>query len=633
MADYHTRSPRPVGRSRHVQLVDAWPVPRAGHHTPTPVTVTDWRGEYFNNAGLAGSPTVVRNDVVINFNWGLGAPAPGLPADDFSARWTRWWRFAPGTYRFHLTADDGARLYVDNRLVLDMWAQGPARTQTVDLNLSAGDHFLEVDYFEASGSASVALWWEELGTITGWKGEYFDNRNLSGTPVIVRDDPAINFNWGTGAPAPGLPADNFSVRWTRDLTFDAGTYRFSLRADDGVRFWIDGNLLIDQWQSGSATYKTEVYLSGGRHSLKLEYFEATGGAIVVLDWERVEQQFPNWKGEYYNNENLEGDPALIRNDVNIDFNWGEGSPAPGANKDHFSVRWTGRPEMSAGTYRFHLTADDGARLWVNSTLVLDEWSGRGGDFRADVVVPTDGPQNVRVEYFEETGQAEVHLWWEYLLPTATATATAVPPTATPTATAVPPTATATATAVPPTATPTATAVPPTATPTPTPSPIPSEKVRFRTVAEGLQDYSFVRRPVYTAFHSAAEWDAFVQTMHALNGDAGTDVQFVPLPGVKWANEVVLAAFLGERPDSSAGVRITRVELTPRGLIVTVEQTGGAGASTQALTTPFHIVAVSRKALPAGALDVTFVNPDGEVLGRDTLQVSASSQLRPRIKIR
>lgn len=626
----------------------ATPVPP----TPTPVYITDWRGEYFNNAGLVGTPIVIRNDLVINFDWGLGAPAPVLPADNFSARWTRWWRFAPGPYRFHLRADDGARLYVDNSLVLEMWDQGPARTQTVALNLPAGDHFIQVDYFEAGGEATVALWWEEVGTITGWKGEYFDNRNLSGTPMIVRDDAAINFNWGTAAPAPGLPADNFSARWRRDLTFDAGTYRFSLRADDGVRFWIDGNLVIDEWHPASATYTAEVYLGAGTHSLRVEYFEATGGAIIVLDWERVGQQFLNWKGEYYNNEDPEGDPVLVRNDVNIAFDWGEESPGRGVNKDHFSVRWTGRPEMTAGTYRFHVSADDGVRLWVNGVLVLDKWDGKGGDFVAEVVIPSDGSQQVRVEYFEETGEAEAHLWWELLLPTPTATptvtatttatptATQVPPTATSTATAVPPTATATTTATP-TATPTATAtvapswtpratlVPPTATPKrPTPTvPKPHGPVAFRTVAQGMQDYSFVRRPVYTAFHTAAEWDAFVQTMRALDG-TDADAKPIPLQNVKWAREVALAAFLGERPDNSVRVRITQIELGPEGLVVTVAQTKATDASRQVATTPFHIVAVKRGALPVGALDVVFVNRKGEVLGRDTLQVAAPAPPRP-----
>ncbi|MCB0211210.1 MAG: SH3 domain-containing protein, partial [Anaerolineae bacterium] len=71
--------------------------------------------------------------------------------------------------------------------------------------------------------------------ITEWRGEYYNNRNLSGNPALVRNDVAVSFDWGLNAPASELPADNFSARWTRQLDYSAGAYRFYARADDGVR--------------------------------------------------------------------------------------------------------------------------------------------------------------------------------------------------------------------------------------------------------------------------------------------------------------------------------------------------------------------------------------------------------------
>ncbi len=77
--------------------------------------------------------------------------------------------------------------------------------------------------------------------IDGWLGQYYGNSDLLGTPLLVRVDPAIRFNWGAGSPAPGvIPADFFSVRWTRSQWFDAGQVRFVARMDDGVRVWLDG---------------------------------------------------------------------------------------------------------------------------------------------------------------------------------------------------------------------------------------------------------------------------------------------------------------------------------------------------------------------------------------------------------
>ncbi len=123
--------------------------------------------------------------------------------------------------------------------------------------------------------------------ITDWRGEYYSNPNLSGAPVLVRNDVAVSFNWGGGSPAANLPGDGFSARWSRNIWFPAGEYRFWLTVDDGVRVWVDGNLVIDQWRDGSpTTFETRVRLSEGTHSLRIEYYERGGGALIDLGWRR-----------------------------------------------------------------------------------------------------------------------------------------------------------------------------------------------------------------------------------------------------------------------------------------------------------------------------------------------------------
>lgn len=123
--------------------------------------------------------------------------------------------------------------------------------------------------------------------ITDWRGEYYNNPNLSGAPVLVRNDVAVSFNWGNGSPAANLPGDGFSARWTRNLGFPAGEYRFWLTADDGVRVWVDGNLVIDQWRDGApTTFEARIKLSEGVHSFRIEYYERSGGALIDLGWRR-----------------------------------------------------------------------------------------------------------------------------------------------------------------------------------------------------------------------------------------------------------------------------------------------------------------------------------------------------------
>jgi len=135
-------------------LPTATPVPP----TATPV-ITDWRGEYYANVNLGGQPVLTRNDWTVDFNWGSGAPAAGLPADGFSARWTRAFEFDSATYRFYVTVDDGARLYVDGQLVLDEWRDSSVREVFADVPLARGGHTIRLEYYERTGVAQLRLRW------------------------------------------------------------------------------------------------------------------------------------------------------------------------------------------------------------------------------------------------------------------------------------------------------------------------------------------------------------------------------------------------------------------------------------------------------------------------------------------
>ena len=73
-----------------------------------------------------------------------------------------------------------------------------------------------------------------LAPATGWRGEYFSNSTLAGLPTRCRDDASVNFDWAAAAPITGVPADNFSVRWTRTQNFTAGNYRFEVQAVNKV---------------------------------------------------------------------------------------------------------------------------------------------------------------------------------------------------------------------------------------------------------------------------------------------------------------------------------------------------------------------------------------------------------------
>ncbi|MEZ4718762.1 MAG: alpha/beta fold hydrolase [Caldilineaceae bacterium] len=177
-----------------------------------PVTTLVWRGQYFNNRNLQGDPTIVRDDPAIDFDWGEGSPSPDINPDNFSVRWTTTTDLPAGTYRVSLWVDDGVRMWVDDVLVVDQWVEGTARNFITDINLVRGPHNVRIEYFEAEGLALARMTVARVENYPEWRTEYFDNVDLAGAPVVVRNEQSINYNWGTASPVIGVPADNFSVR-------------------------------------------------------------------------------------------------------------------------------------------------------------------------------------------------------------------------------------------------------------------------------------------------------------------------------------------------------------------------------------------------------------------------------------
>ena len=123
---------------------------------------------------------------------------------------------------------------------------------------------------------------------TGLTAFYFNNGSLAGAPVLKRQDAVIDFRWGTKAPAPGLPADNFSVRWEGLVAASTtGRYRFVAVTTDEVRLWVNGRKVLDTWdgkkpegmEDGSVTLA-----AGEKATIKLEYYDAEGTAGIQLQW-------------------------------------------------------------------------------------------------------------------------------------------------------------------------------------------------------------------------------------------------------------------------------------------------------------------------------------------------------------
>ncbi len=123
-------------------------------------------------------------------------------------------------------------------------------------------------------------------TAGGLKGEYYDNKDLTSLK-LTRTDPTVNFNWGSGSPDPSIGSESFSVRWTGQVKADHNeTYTFYTTSNDGVRLWVNGQLIINNWTDHTATEnKGTITLEAGKwYTLKLEYYESSGSSVISLSY-------------------------------------------------------------------------------------------------------------------------------------------------------------------------------------------------------------------------------------------------------------------------------------------------------------------------------------------------------------
>jgi uncharacterized protein YraI len=384
---------------------------------------SNWTGAYFANRDLQGAPVFYRIDPALVFNWGPNSPGPGIGSANWSARWTTIQYLNAGTYRFTITADDGVRVYIDGQIILDAWRDQAATTFQVNVQVSAGNHSIQVDYYQGTGDSRLSVSWDYLiAQSTAWLAQYFNNPNVQGGPTITRYETSINYFWGLGTPDPAIIADNFSARWTATLPFSQATYRFTLAGDDGVRLFIDNATVINQWRPQPLTaYSIDVPLAAGLHTLRVEFFDGGGQAAVRFDYAVAVgpppypgTQSDQWYAEYYNNPNLQGSPVAIQLEgtSGINHNWSGRSPAGGVPSENFSVRFTRRIYFPGRPYVFYITVDDGARLYIDSTLILDAWRVQSTASYRQVVDLTEGPHVVRLEYFQDKFSSLINMTWD-----------------------------------------------------------------------------------------------------------------------------------------------------------------------------------------------------------------------------
>ncbi|MES2732843.1 MAG: carbohydrate-binding protein [Bacteroidota bacterium] len=347
--------------------------------------------------------------------------------------------FATG--RFHIEMDGvnvtGA-LAVPNTTGWQNW-----QTVSKTVNLTAGQHIMRfvIDAkefntnkftFTAQGPIQTPFPGPTAAAIPGVvESENFDN---GGEGVAYHDTEETNF----GGEGSRLGPDVFTVSegtngigWINNGEWleytvnvaTAGSYTVDARVAsvfatgvfhlewDGVN--ISNAIAVPNttnWQTWQSVTKT-VTLTAGQHVLRV-FADAGNFNINKLTFAPVATAGDGLTAQYFNGNNFQT-PVLTRKDANINFNWGGGSPAPGVNVDSYSVRWTGQLlPRNTGTYTFHMTSDNGRRVWVNNVLIIDKWLDDWAIEYTGTINLTAGQRvDIKVEYFENVGGADAKLEW------------------------------------------------------------------------------------------------------------------------------------------------------------------------------------------------------------------------------
>ena len=277
--------------------------------------------DHFPKIPTGRKPDVERVDKQINFASTLEAFPGTKLVDNFYANWTGVIRIPKdGAYTFLLESDDGSRLFIDGKEVVDHGGLHDMTEMSGGAELKAGDHEIKVEFFDAEEEAGCILSWETAGKAKGVVpaavlfhkavgdepgllaeyyqtaegADYFPDFPADKKPDLQRVDKQINFE-STQDEWPGTKfKDFFYIRWTGKIRIPAdGKYTFYLESDDGSRLFLDGKQVVDnggvhamEETSGS------VQLTAGDHALKAEFFEKDIDAGCKLSWrsEKIEKQ-------------------------------------------------------------------------------------------------------------------------------------------------------------------------------------------------------------------------------------------------------------------------------------------------------------------------------------------------------
>jgi hypothetical protein len=394
-------------------------------------TGTGLKAEYFSDMAL-GTLVLTRVDSTVNFDWGTGAPASGLATDRFSVRWTgQIEALYSETYTFYTQSDDGIRLWVNGRQIINNWTDHATIENSGTIALSAGQRYdLKLEYHENSNEAVAKLSWSGAHTskqIVPQAQLYLPSAgilcgaaNQDGTMTLAcpsgQTIATVSFaSYGTPSGSCGAftaGTCNASTSMSAVSSACIGKSTCSVGANQstfGDPCTGTTKHLYAQVTCAGATGTGGTTGTGG--STGTGGLIGTGGAPSTGGSPALGNG-TGLKAEYYNGMTFDT-LVLTRIDPTVNFDWGAGSPSASVNVDRFSARWTGQVQpLYSQTYTFYAQSDDGIRLWVNGQLLIDNCIDHALTEDSGRIALTAGQKyDIKIEYYENSNLAQATLSW------------------------------------------------------------------------------------------------------------------------------------------------------------------------------------------------------------------------------
>jgi hypothetical protein len=402
--------------------------------------------------------------------------APRSRDDNFGLRYTGYINVpTDGSYTFYTSSDDGSKLYIGDTQVVDNDGSHAEQERSGSIGLKAGKHAITILYYEGGGGQALSASYSgpgvgkqlipasafyRVGTgttpttpstpglrdpenpanaVAGLDYRYYEG-NWNSLPDFNALTPTRTGTASVVDLAPRSRDDNFGLRYTGYINVPTdGSYTFYTSSDDGSKLYIGDTQVVDNDGSHPEQERSGgIGLKAGKHAITILYYEGGGGQALSASYSGPgvgKQLIPasafyrvgtggtptasagtGLRGEYFNNTALTAPSVLNRIDPTVDFGWGDGSPASTVNTNNFSVRWTGQVEAPVtGNYTFTTVSDDGVRLWVNGNQVINNWTihAPATDNSSSIALTAGQRYDIRLEYFEEGGGAEMRLRWAY----------------------------------------------------------------------------------------------------------------------------------------------------------------------------------------------------------------------------